>query len=292
MFGMKLRPAIRPYWFVDAKWICGILFFFLMAASLFIYGLAQLTNEKNGPSLAALVIGAAFIRGDEQQNKDDARKELAEHGGVIRPIPNFPDVVITEKDLELSLTEIKLKVFRPLAESIYYDGVEGTATKFAKTPEERKKFINDAFFFRIFTRDTNSKLKNLFNTLLLICLVLLVGVIYFSAGWGRLANPGLLLLAVSLPGALLAFAVSHQPKNATGGGALGFLPLDIGQQLGDALSHSYSRASLLGVGFLIAAILGKITTSVYKKFHHKPTTHKDKEPHPEVEKSPHLPDAT
>lgn len=265
---MKLKnfllPKPRPYWHVDAKWVCGILLLVLMACSLFLYSVYRLNDEQNGPTVTALLIGSLLIRGDVQQSKADARKEIAKQGGAIRPFPTFPSVVITEKDLELPPADIKLKIFKPLADSIYNEGIEGTAARFAKTPEEKQKFINDAFLFRLFTKDTHESLRSLLTVLMLVAGLLFLAVMYFSAGWGRLANPGLLLVAASLPGSFLALALLHQPENTSEGSA-GFLPPDVGQQIGDALSQSYRPALLLGLVLLMTAGLGKIFTHIQKK---------------------------
>lgn len=264
-----LNPKPRPYWHVDAKWVCGLLLLLFLGTSLLLYSLANLTNEKNGPRLAALIVGSMFIRGDDQQLKTDAREELAKQGGVIRPLPNMPSVTITEKDLELTPTEIKLKVFMPLTETIYQNGVGGTADQFAKTPEEREKFVKDAAVFNLFTKTTHDTLKKFFNITILLSLLFLLGVIYFSAGWGRLANPGLLLLVVSLPGSLLAMAILNTPKDGKDGAALGFLPPEFGQQVGNALSQSYNRTATMGLLLLGAAAIGKIVTTIIRKRENK-----------------------
>lgn len=264
-----LAPKPRPYWHVDAKWICGLLLVFFLTGSLFTASLAYLTNEENGPRLAALVIGSVFIRGDERQLKADARAELAKQGGVLHPIPSMPSVTITEKDLNLSATDIKLKVFMPLTEIVYQNGVEGAATKLAKTPEEKQKFINDAYMLKFFTLSTNRALNKFSTITILVSAFLLLGVIYFSTRWGRLANPGLLLLMISLPGSLLGLIASHPSKNAANGSALGFLPSDIGQQIGNAFSHSYVKVTVVGLVLLLAAAIGRLVTAMTKKGNNK-----------------------
>lgn len=266
-FLKHLNPQPRPYWHVDAKWICGILLFFLLAANLLLTSLVKITDEKNGPTIAALVIGAAFVRGDEAQAKADARVEIAKQGGAIKPLPNFPDVVITEKDLDLPVRDIKLKVFKPIAESIYNDGVEATAARYAKTPEEKDKFVRDAFFFKPFTKEFHQGIKSFSKTLLIISILLLLAFIYFCAGWGRLANPGLLLLAVSLPGSFIALAITHAPKDQTGAGSSGGIPADLTQEIGSLLGH-YHKVAILGVLLLLAAFIGKTVSRIFFKKRH------------------------
>src|SRR3989344_8360523 len=181
---MRLYPAVRPYWHVDAKWVCGLLLILSLAITLFLFALVKLTDEKNGPTIAALAVGAAFIRGDSAVNIEEARAEIAKRGGQIQPLPNFPDIVITEADLDLPLRDLKLKVFKPITDLIYQNGIEATAAKYAPTPEAKEQFINDAFFFKLFTKDTHRSLKGKLTILIIISLILLAGVVYFSAGWG------------------------------------------------------------------------------------------------------------
>lgn len=235
---------------------------FVLGASLILGTLVKLTDEKRGPKIAALAIGAAFIRGDETQAKEEARRELAAQGGQIHPLANFPEVVITEKDLDLSATEIKLKVFGPIARSIYDNGIEGTAARFAQTPQQKEKFINDAFLFKPFTKQTHESLKSLSRIATILSFIFLIGLVYFSAGWGRLANPGLLLLLVSLPGSLIALMLSHPPKD--GEGPASSLPSDLTDEIAKPTGQTYWRITILTIVLLFAALFGKLVTSIAK----------------------------
>jgi hypothetical protein len=263
-----LTPRPRPYWHVDAKWICGILLLFFLVSTLLLATLVKVTDEKHGPTIAALVIGSMFIRGDSTAaSTEEARQEIRRQGGEIRPIPNFPSVVITEKDLELSTYDIKLKVFKPLTDIIYTEGVEATAKQFASTQEEKDKFVNDAFLFRIFTKETHETLRSWLTVAAILSVILLLAFIYFSAGWGRLANPGVLLLLVSLPGTVLTLMLTRPnvSQNGTDKGPLGFLPPDVAKELGNSLGGHFSLLAILGGVLLLSAIIGKIFTVFTKK---------------------------
>jgi hypothetical protein len=43
----KIYPKPRPYWFVDAKWICGILFLLSFTATLWLYNFTQVISKEN-----------------------------------------------------------------------------------------------------------------------------------------------------------------------------------------------------------------------------------------------------
>jgi hypothetical protein len=258
---MKLFPNPRPYWHVDAKWICGILLVFALSASLILFSLVKLTEKDRAPTVGALIIGIGFIRGDNV-DVEEARAELARQGGVIRPLPNFPEITITEQDLNLTPSQIAIKVFSPITESIYNNGIEATAERFGATPEQKEKFIRDAALFNIFTKTTHQTLKKFFNISALISLLLAAGVVYFSNRWGRLANLGALLLLVSLPGTFLGLLLKSPPRN--GDGPFGAVSPELTNQIGQAVSAAYTKVTLLGLALLIAALVGRIVTKFYK----------------------------
>lgn len=265
---MKLMPYLapkpRPYWHIDAKWICGILLFFALIATLLLATLVQLTGEQRASKLAALAIGSLFIRDDSLDNIDETRKEIRQQGGALRPLPNMPDVVITENDLKLSPDEIKLKVFQPLTKELYQSGIEATAARHTADETARKKFVEDAALLSLFTKTAHGALKDRLIIGIVLCLVFLTGVVYFSSGWGRLANPGFLLLAVSVPGSLLGLMLSHPPKNGSGG-PLGFLPSGVAQEISLPIGQTYQWVALLGLALLVAAFIGKMVSIVVAK---------------------------
>ena len=258
---MKLFPNPRPYWHVDAKWVCGILLVFTLAATLILFSLVKLTDKDRAPTVGALIIGMGFIRGNTVDT-EEAREALAEAGGVIQPIPNVPSIKITEADLSLSPAEISIKVFKPITESIYNNGIEATADKFGATPEQKEKFVKDAALLNIFTKDTHQALNKFFRIFAVISLLLALGVIYFSARWGRLSNLGTLLLLVSLPGTLIALLLKSPPKDGDGG--LGSLSPELTTQIGQAISGAYIKVTLLGAALLAVALIGRIFSSIHK----------------------------
>jgi hypothetical protein len=258
---MKLFPDIRPYWHVDAKWICGILLVFVLSICLGLLALVRITDANRAPTIGALIVGAGFIRGTEVDT-EEARAALAEHGGVIHPLPNVPSITITEADLQLTPGQIALKVFKPITESIYNDGIDATAEKFASTPEQKEKFKKDAFLFKLFTKSTHNTLQKFFLIFAVLSLILALGVVYFSARWGRLANLGALLLLVSLPGTLLSLFLKHPPKDGSGG--FGSVTPELTSQIGQAVGSAYVKVTLLGVLLLLAALVGRTYSSFHK----------------------------
>lgn len=258
---MRFIPNPRPYWHVDAKWICGILLVFALSASLILLSLVKITEPQRAPTIGALIIGIGFIRG-ESVDVEEARKELARQGGVIRPLPNFPEITITEADLSLTPSQVALKVFRPITESIYNNGIEATAERFADTPEQKAEFIKDATLFKLFTKDTHQTFKKFFNIFAATSLLLAAGVVYFSTRWGRLANLGALALMVSLPGTLLGLLLKNPPKDGSGG--LGSLSPELTNQIGQAVSSAYTKVTLFALLLLLAALIGRVFSAFHQ----------------------------
>ena len=156
------------------------------------------------------------------------------------------------------------------------DGIEATAKRFATSPKEEQKFINDASALRLFTKQTHNSLNGLLGIFSTLSALLLIGVIYFSARWGRLANFGLQLFIVGVPGSLLGLLLTNPPKN--GDSALGFLPGDIATELGVVIGEVYYWIAISGLLILLLALIGRVISFVTKKTTRKPPTTNDAKP--------------
>lgn len=266
-------PHPRPYWHVDAKWVAGLLFMAALVTTLFLNALVSLTQREPAIELSAAIIGGAFTRPEGEEtaaNPEDIEKVRqqieASPDKVFRPFPLFPKVTITKNDIEtLNSSQIKQKVFSQISTPIYDLGIEGAARQVTNDPDQIKKFKNDAFFISLFTKQTHEQFKQNRNTAVVATLVLLVALVYFSAGWGRLANPGLLLLFSSIPGSLLALLLAHPPKPDKGdsgpfGPLGGFLSPEVMKSLGEQIGRGYWIAAIVGLLLLVVAGIGKLIT--------------------------------
>jgi hypothetical protein len=263
-------PHIRPYWHVDAKWVCGLLTLVLLGGSLVLALAAAVTAPKYGVELAATGIASAFSRDGldaplkPEEKADLQRKLAAAKGGKFAPIPNFPAVTLTAADLELPARELRLKIFRQIAEPIYTLGADGAARQFTSDPAQQEQFKKDAYLLGILTRENHERLKRLGGWGLALSALVLAGVVVFSARWGRLANPGLLLVMAALPGVVLALAVGN-PGPEGGGGPFGMIPPDLRPELGAVVRNTYLPVALLGLGLLVAAGTGRIISGVRQR---------------------------
>jgi hypothetical protein len=260
-----MQPKMRPYWHVDAKWVCGLFLLATLSGGLLLMSLAALTAPGRGVEFATTVIASVFSRDglDAPIDTTDLRARLAASpSGRIAPLDGFPAATITAADLNLSPRELRLKIFRQIAAPIYEKGVEGAAKDFNSDPEKQKTFENDAFALSVFTRQTHDRLVRWGGIALGASAVLLLGVVYFSFGWGRLANPGLLLLIVALPGAVLSSAMLGMTGQ---GGAFGVIPAAVVPDLVKALRDIHAPVAEMGVVMLVVAAGGKLWTEVSRR---------------------------
>lgn len=271
----EMKEAVaKPYWHVDAKWVSGICLFVLLTATLALFFLTKVTARDNAVGLSSLALATVFSRDeglDGTTSINDLKKKVADQpGDQIHPIPEIPLLVISRHDLEtLSPRELRLKIFRQLVEPVYDEGIEGAAQKFTNDPAAQQKLIHDASLLRFLTKSFHDKLATVFLVTLVLTVLLLAAFVYFSFGWGKLGNPGLLFFIVGLPGAFAGLLMSYPPKDGDGG-PFRYIPPDVGTQLGDHLTWTYGVITAVGLLLIVIALIGSIVSRHRRKNPVKP----------------------
>lgn len=259
---------VRPYWYVDLKWITGILLFFSLGVSLLLAASYNVTKKDVATEAGTLVVASLFSPDgiDAAEDLTPLRQQLVmDPDKTIAPIPNFPGATITEQDMnDLSPRELRLKIFRQVIAPIYDKGVEGAAKEFTSDPVQQKKFINDAQLLQLLTDRTHKMIGGMLLMTTGVTMVLAAAVIFFSWRWGRLVSPGLVTLLVSIPGTFLGLLLSYPPKNGDTGG-VNALPPEAAGMLSVAVGSVYFWAIWIGVGLLISAGIGKIVSRIIKR---------------------------
>jgi hypothetical protein len=257
----------RPYWHVDMKWIGGIGFFFALSATLLLYNLSALTERDRAVNISATVVAGLFSRQglDDESGLAELRAKAALlPGDTVAPIPQFPFVTITKQELQtMSARDLRVKIFSQITGPIYDKGLSGAAASFTPNPDEQKKFEKDATLLGVFTKTTHEVLQGAFVIALIVTFVAAAEMIFFSAGWGRLVSPGLVLLLVSPVGAIISLMLLHPPMN--GDAPLAQVPSGVAQQIGDIMARSYLFTAILGVALLVIALIGKITVTILRR---------------------------
>ncbi len=276
------KPArVRPYWHVDAKWITGLLLTVLLSLTLFVYGLVQITSEK--PAVDTLTMTMAILSSrqglDDKTEIEEVRKRLgAGSDGTFEPIPGLK-LSVTEEDLaKLSPRELRLSIFRQIAEPFYREGTGGLA-ELVEDPELKKGLGAGAGAFNFFTLDMHESLRGTFLFLGIVSLLLFIPLIFFSHRFGRLASPGFVLILASLPGAILFNLISASPPPAAQppgeevgmGGMLGYLAANTVPPLAEIIARTYTIVLVLGLVLVISSGLG---TVIFRLSRRKPSTQK------------------
>ena len=261
------RP--RPYWHVDAKWIAGILLFFSLGACLLFYNLATLTERNQAVNLSTSLAASLFSQNSlgSSSGLDELRQLAAQSKtATISPIPELPNLKIPTQDvLTLNPADLRAAILSRISGSIYDLGVEAAAAQLVANPDQRQQFTNQAGSLGLLTKSTHDLFRGLWLAAALLSLILLGLVIYFSAGWGRLLSPGVVLLAVSPIGSLLGLGLLYAPSGQTV--LQSVIPPSLAPMLGTSLSHSYGYAFVLGIVLVVAAFFGKVVSVVVKQNH-------------------------
>jgi len=257
---------VRPYWHVDLKWVFGLLALFALAASLLLFNLAALTERDRATTLTATVVAGLFSKDglDDTKGLEEFRqKAAATPGDRVVPIEQFSWLSISKHEaLTLGAKELRIAIFRQLTDPIYDKGLRGAAEGMTKDPLEQDKFVQQASLLGIFTKTTHDMLQRGFYGAAIFAVLFMAGVIYFSAGWGRLVSPAVLLLAVSPLGAVAGLLLLHPPTD--GDSPLAALPPSVTTEIGNSLSQTYLVAVIAGVTLLVVALIGKLTQKVLR----------------------------
>jgi len=268
---MKLRSGskTRPCWHVDAKWVTGIILTFTLSLSLLVFSLVSITAEK--PAIDTLTIGLAIAFSQNGLDDETGVAELKQAlklspDGTIRPIPGLK-VVIREQDITgLTPRQIRLYLFRQIAEPLYKQGPEGLAA-LAGDPAMEKKMVEDSGVLGFLTLKTHRTLNSMFLILGAVSLVLFIPLVFFSYRFGRIASPGIVMFISSLPGALIFSGVNLALQNSSGnmqqaieggvGGMASFIASNILPPITQIIARNYLIFLLTGLGLIIVSVLGK-----------------------------------
>jgi hypothetical protein len=271
-------PNPRPYWHVDAKWITGLLLTFVLSLTLLVFNLSQVTQEKSAIDTVSTSLALVFSRQglDDEQGIEDILKQLqASPDDQIQPIPGLR-IFIREQDIaNLSPREMRLYFFRQLAEPLYRQGPQGVMA-LAQDPEMQKGIAEGMGLLGFFTLETHQKLQRVLMILGIASFLLLLLLVLFSYKFGRIGSPGCVLLAASLPGALLfTFAsqavqpVSTPPGDEAGmSGMISYLVANLLPPLLQIIARNYQLALALGLGLMILSILGGLIWRLARRATH------------------------
>ncbi|MEW5985362.1 MAG: hypothetical protein AB1791_01895 [Chloroflexota bacterium] len=275
---MNTKPARkpRPYWHVDAKWMTSLILVVVLSITLLLFNLWQLTAEKPAVEILSTAMALAFSPNglDEEIDLAAVREQIqASPDGLFHPLPGLPVTVREEEITNLSPRELRLYVFRQLAEPIYQGGVEGLAAQVGD-PEAGASIVAAGRMLNLFTLETHRTLERPLAIAAALSGLLLIPLVIFSYRFGRLGCPGCVFVAASLPTALLLAFLStvDPPPGATppgGEGSLfavaGSLVTNLIPLLIQTTARTYLVAVAAGLLLLLLALLWQIIWSVARR---------------------------
>ena len=205
-------PRPRPYWHVDAKWVTGIVLLVILNITFLNMVLVQLTGPKRGVELISVLLASTFSASggglDDPGDIEIMLEEIANApDGAWQPIPGL-EIVVRAEDIEgMTPREARLWFFRQWAEPLYHEGAEGLADKMTD-PEMRAAVEEGIGPLAVISQQTHRQLRSILFVSLLLSLVLMSGVVFFSRRHGRLSSPGCVIFLAAFPGFLGAVVLS------------------------------------------------------------------------------------
>ncbi|MBM7615027.1 hypothetical protein [Alkaliphilus hydrothermalis] len=267
---MEKNTKVRPYWHIDLKWITGIILVFVLSLTFFISGLMVITKEDMAVEKMSILLAAMFSPDglDAEADFDEVEKELETNSkGEFNPFPGLK-ISFTREDIDMyPPRELRIKIFKQIAAPVYREGAEGIhAIVEGDDPELQQKFSDDMGILSIINLKNHLVLKRIQLYLLITTIVLLIPFIYFSYGFGRLGNPGLVVSLASLPSALIFTIASKIMENKIAsiaiveGGSHRFKEIlsSVALPVVKSFLSIYLNALKIGVGLVILCIVTKL----------------------------------
>lgn len=258
----------RPYWYVDAKWVTGIICFFILSALLLSFSFWRLTSRSVAVPLMGKTIAYMYSRnGLDNEGEILKMKEKIENApdGRLKPIPTM-NIYVTSSDLSgKTPREIRIWFFEQVADPIWGQ-------------KDTQKAMKEYGVLALFSQNTNKTLS--YTLIIFFVLLIIFGFLFikFSTEMGRLFGPGLLFVITSFFNALFwafallisdKFKINSIPFMENGGGELAnqfsgafrFVAPDIIK----VFLATYLFAFGLGILLIISSGIGKIIRKRVKK---------------------------
>lgn len=264
-------PRPRPYWHKDVKWMLSLILCGLLGLWLLLAVVHRATSREIAVDLMTnlVTLGIEQNGNVDQKAVDDLKRKVAESPTKsIQPIEGFP-VTITEQDLQLPPDQLVDKIFRQVTEPLYDKGARKLAEEQTSDKTQQDKFVNDASAFTLLSKEGHAAIGKWVVISGIFVLLVMGGAVWFSHGWGRLVTPGLVIMIVSLPGLIVFSGLSAWSKAPAEPASEAENYLQLASSAKGAFAsvatggqQVYRTVVLVGLGLLVAALIGKIITKI------------------------------
>jgi hypothetical protein len=273
----KTEKTKRPYWHVDAKWVCALLLALLLAVTLPVISLYRLTCKEPATKIMTYTFaGMTSPDGiDSESGLDEIKQRVLQNGSETITTSGIK-VTFTANDVNtLSPRELRLKAFGDFASRFYDQGAKGFAKSQGFDEAAASKFEKDSAAISVLTLSTHKFVGNIMIVIVIFDLLLAAGVVFFSHRFGRLVSLGTVLLLVGLPGVLLSIiSSSHSTVAGTartevvssGMDMIGNLISYISPLVVPYFASTYLASLFSGVGILLIATIGRIVYTIVQKY--------------------------
>jgi hypothetical protein len=288
----------RPYWYVDAKWVCGIIFLVFFITGILFFNISQVISQNNVIDTATgniessikdevskffdstgkpiiqnkeIILNSLSIANNKIKEIDKKTKEAADSAGSSIA-SSYAQIFQNPKDYGKKI--VTLFVYK--LEGTLFSRVSGSLDRASekiqaadlKDTRTKDKIMSQITIPKVYSEKQYLRYRNDAIIFLVISLLLLITAIYFSSGFGRLSTPGFLILMATLPGffILMSFVnyLRTSPLNDYTNSdskivsILSTSILDAFKSQADALFSVYKYLFITALILLIIGILGQI----------------------------------
>jgi hypothetical protein len=203
----EIALSEEKHWRVDFKWVFGIIAVALVFGALTCAGFYRVTGQGDAQKiLVGIIERTTQVKQLVSKNYSDLESKARQEKTARIYIPSIGvEVSIEAKTLtKLSAGELNDRITNEIARLIYNNGYKGNLPmKPAQgVGEERGKAACETIL-ALLNKNNHSKLMwavALFGSLAFVFLMLLL--LFFCRGWGKVSGIGLALIAASLPASL------------------------------------------------------------------------------------------
>jgi hypothetical protein len=273
MAQMNPSSSTRPYWHVDAKWICALLLFTTLVFGLPVMALYRLTAK--GPATSVMSYTLAGLTSPRGIDSEDGLIEIKERVRINKTetikLAGIA-IIFTEQDVNtLSPRQLRLKVFGAFAEKFYNQGAQGIAASQGLDQTTSDQFQKDASVLQLFTKSSHATIGKVVLAISVAALIFLGLAVLFSHRFGRLVTPGVVFLLAGLPGLLFAVIANQnptvvgaaRPETVTNtGAALATFGAFVAPLVVPYFASTYLALLIAGATLLLTALICKIVAII------------------------------